>query len=165
MPLARPRLGELQRGGMALQGEYVPSARQWVRDQVEAYERSGGQQANTLRDTGLPVIIVTMRGSKTGNVRKIALMRVEHNGEYALVASMGGAPTNPVWYHNLVAHPDEVIIQDGPEPFEARVREVSGEERRQWWERAVAAYPPYAEYQTRTDRQIPVFVATRKSSG
>jgi F420H(2)-dependent quinone reductase len=165
MELARPRLGELQRGDMALQGEYVPSARQWVRDQVEAYERSGGQQANTLRDTGLPVIIVTMRGSKTGNVRKIALMRVEHNGEYALVASMGGAPTNPVWYRNLVAHPDEVIIQDGPEPFEVRVREVSGDERRQWWERAVAAYPPYAEYQTRTDRQIPVFVATRKSSG
>ena len=147
---------------MALQGTYVPSPAQWVRDQVEAYERSGGQQANTLRDTGLPVIIVTMRGNKTGKIRKIGLMRVEHNGEYALVASKGGAPTNPVWYYNLLANPHEVTIQDGPEPFEVRVRQVTGDERRAWWERAVAAYPPYAEYQKRTDREIPVFVATRK---
>ena len=144
---------------MVLQGQYVPSTRQWVRDQVEAYESSGGQQANSLRETGLPVIIVTMRGNKSGNVRKIALMRVEHEGEYALVASMGGAPKNPVWYHNLVANPREVIIQDGSEPFEAEVREVAGDERRAWWERAVAAYPPYADYQQRTERQIPVFVA------
>jgi deazaflavin-dependent oxidoreductase (nitroreductase family) len=129
---------------------------------VETYERSGGQQANTLRDTGLPVIIVTMRGKKTGNIRKIGLMRVEHNGEYALVASKGGAPKHPVWYYNLLANPDEVTIQDGPEPFEVRVRQVTGDERRAWWERAVAAYPPYAEYQKRTDREIPVFVATRK---
>jgi deazaflavin-dependent oxidoreductase (nitroreductase family) len=146
---------------MVLQGEYVPSPRQWVRDQVEAYERSGGQQANTLRDTGLPVIVVTMRGNKTGNIRKIALMRVEHECEYALVASKGGAPTHPVWYFNLMANPDEVTIQDGLEPFEARVRQVSSDERRLWWERAVASYPPYADYQARTDREIPVFVATR----
>jgi len=148
---------------MTVQGDYVPSSAQWVREQVEAYERSGGQQANTLRDTGLPVIIVTMRGNKSGKVRKIALMRVEHNGEYALVASKGGAPEHPVWYYNLEAKPDEVTIQDGSEPFEVRVRQVTGEERAAWWERAVAAYPPYAEYQQRTERQIPVFVASRKS--
>src|ERR1700731_2171941 len=113
---------------MTLQGEYAPSAAQWGRDQVEAYERSGGEQANTLRETGLPVIIVTMRGNKTGSVRKIALMRVEHNGEYALVASKGGAPKNPVWYYNLRANPDEVVIQDGARPFEAHVRQLSGDE-------------------------------------
>jgi deazaflavin-dependent oxidoreductase (nitroreductase family) len=133
-----------------------------VRDQVEVYERSGGEQANTLRDTGLPVIIVTMRGNKTGKIRKIALMRVEHNGEYALVASKGGAPQHPVWYHNLQANPDEVTIQDGSEPFEAHVREVTGDERAVWWQRAIDAYPPYADYQQRTDRQIPVFIASRK---
>jgi deazaflavin-dependent oxidoreductase (nitroreductase family) len=147
---------------MTLKGEYVPSRSKWVRDQVEAYERSGGREANTLRDTGLPVIIVTMRGNKTGSVRKVALMRVTHDGEYALVASKGGAPEHPVWYHNLKAHPDEVTIQDGPTPIEARVREVTGEERAIWWERAVSAYPPYAEYQQKTDRQIPVFVAIPK---
>jgi len=147
---------------MTLPGEYVPSAAQWVRDQVEAYEKSGGQEANTLRDTGLPVIVVTMRGNKSGNVRKIALMRVEHDGEYALVASKGGAPKHPVWYYNFKANPDEIVIQDGSKPFEAQVREVSGEERDAWWTRAVAAYPPYAEYQERTDRQIAVFVATPK---
>ena len=147
---------------MTLQGEYVPSPAQWVREQVETYERTGGQQANTLLDTGLPVIIVTMRGNKSGKVRKIALMRVAHNGEYALVASKGGAPEHPVWYYNLKAKPDEVTIQDGPESFEVEVREVTGEGRAAWWERAVAAYPPYAEYQTKTDREIPVFVATRK---
>src|ERR1051326_7956791 len=136
---------------MVLQGEYAPSAAQWVRDQVEAYEKSGSREANTLRDTGLPVVVVTMRGNKSGKVRKIALMRVEHGGEYALVASKGGAPKHPVWYYNLVANPDEVTIQDGPEPFEAHVREVSGDERREWWERAVAAYPPYAEYQKKTN--------------
>jgi deazaflavin-dependent oxidoreductase (nitroreductase family) len=147
---------------MTLQGEYVPSSFDWVREQVEVYERSGGQQANTLLDTGLPVVIVTMRGNKSGKIRKIALMRVEHKGEYALVASMGGAPTHPVWYYNLKAHPDEVVIQDGAEPFEARVRELTDDERAAWWDRAVAAYPPYAEYQERTDREIPVFIATRK---
>ena len=147
---------------MTLDGEYEPSPRQWVRDQVEEYEASGGERANTLRDTGLPVIIVTSRGNSSGKVRKIPLMRVEHDGEYALVASMGGAPTHPVWYHNLRADPDAVLIQDGPEPFAARVRELSGAERDAWWQRAVAAFPPYAEYQTKTERQIPVFVATRR---
>lgn len=147
---------------MNLDGEYEPSPRQWVRDQVRDYEDSGGERANTLRETGLPVIIVTSRGSKSGKVRKIPLMRVEHDGEYALVASMGGAPTHPVWYHNLRADPDAVLIQDGPEPFAARVRELSGAERDVWWQRAVAAFPPYAEYQTKTERQIPVFVATRR---
>src|ERR1051325_8706669 len=146
---------------MVLQGEYAPSTRGWVRDQVEAYERSGGREANTLRDTGLPIIVVTMRGNKTGNVRKIALMRVEHGGEYALVASVGGAPNNPVWYYNLKANPDEVTIQDGPEPFPVRVREVTGDERAIWWDRAVAAFPPYADYQQKTDRALPVFVASR----
>jgi deazaflavin-dependent oxidoreductase (nitroreductase family) len=148
---------------MALEGEYVPSARGWVRDQVEAYERSGGREANTLRDTGLPVIIVTMRGNKSGSVRKIALMRVEHNGEYALVASQGGSPKHPVWYYNLTANPDEVTVQDGPEPFPVAVRQVTGHERAVWWERAVAAFPPYADYQRKTDREIPVFVATPAS--
>jgi deazaflavin-dependent oxidoreductase (nitroreductase family) len=148
---------------MVLQGDYAPSAAQWVRDQVDAYEKSGGREANTLRDTGLPIILVVMRGNKTGNVRKIALMRVEHNGEYALVASQGGAPKHPDWYYNLKAKPDEVLVQDGAEPFEVNVREVGGDERKEWWQRAVEAYPPYAEYQTRTSREIPVFVASRKT--
>jgi deazaflavin-dependent oxidoreductase (nitroreductase family) len=134
---------------------------QWVRDQVETYERTGGREANELLDTGMPVIIVTMRGAKTGDVRKIALMKVEHEGEYALVASFGGAPKHPVWYWNLKAHPDEVLIQDGPEPFRVHVREVEGEERATWWARSAAAYPPYDEYQERTDREIPVLVASR----
>ena len=147
---------------MALEGEYEPSPYEWVRDQVEEYERSGGQRANTLMNTGLPVIIVTTRGNKSGKIRKFALMRVEHDGDYALVASKGGAPTNPVWYTNLKADPEAVMVQDGPAPFDARVREVSGEERDEWWERAVAAFPPYAEYQTKTDREIPVLVASRR---
>jgi F420H(2)-dependent quinone reductase len=142
--------------------DYEPSTMAWVRDQVAAYEASGGRKANTLLDTGMPVIIVTMRGNKSGKTRKIALMRVEHDGEYALVASMGGAPKHPVWYHNLVADPGNVTIQDGPEPFPARVREITGAEKAQWWERAVAAYPPYADYQQRTERQIPVLIASRR---
>ena len=145
---------------MPLDGEYEPSPWQWVSDQVEAYEKSGGTEANTLMDTGLPIIIVSTLGNKSGKVRKTALMRVEHEGAYALVASQGGAPKHPVWYFNLKADPSAVAIQDGPEPFDAVVREVSGDERAEWWERAVAAYPPYAEYQTKTDRQIPVFVLT-----
>ena len=145
-----------------LQGDYEPSPSQWVRDQVAEYEASGGQRANTLLDTGMPIVVVTTRGAKSGKVRKNPLMRVEHDGEYALVASKGGTPENPEWFHNLVAHPDEVTIQDGPEPFAVTVREVTGDERALWWERAVAAYPPYAEYQEKTDRQIPVFVATRR---
>lgn len=147
---------------MALEGEYEPSSSKWVADQVEEYERSGGQRANTLMDTGLPVIIVTARGNKSGKIRKFALMRVEHDGEYALVASKGGAPTQPDWYHNLKADPEAVMIQDGPAPFDAGVREVSGNERAEWWDRAVAAFPGYAEYQTKTDRQIPVLVASRR---
>lgn len=147
---------------MTIEGEYVPSRWGWVRDQVDAYERSGGTEANTLRDTGLPVIVVTMRGRRTGAVRKAALMRVEHDGEYALVASMGGAPTHPVWYHNLVADPEGVEVQDGPAPFAVRVREVHGDEKALWWERAVAAFPPYAEYQAKTTREIPVLIAARR---
>ena len=144
-----------------LEGEYVPSAAQWVRDQVEAFERSNGQQANTLRDTGLPIVVVAMLGHKSGKVRKIALMRVEHEGEYALVGSKGGAPTHPEWVSNLRAQPDEVLLQDGAERFPVRVRELKGEERARWWERAVAAYPPYADYQRKTERRIPVFLASR----
>ena len=147
---------------MPLEGEYEPSPAQWVRDQVAEYEASGGARANTLRDTDLPVVIVTTRGNKTGKIRKFALMRVEHDGEYALVASKGGSPDHPVWYYNLVADPEAVVVQDGPAPFDARVRLVEGDERAQWWERAVAAFPPYAEYQTKTDREIPVFVASRR---
>lgn len=134
-----------------------------MREQVEEYERSGGRSANTLRDTSMPVVIVTMRGRRSGSIRKIPVMRVEHGGQYAIVASKGGAPEHPGWYHNLAAHPDQVLIQDGPEPYDAEVRELSGGERAEWWERAVAAYPPYAEYQTRTARQIPVFLATRRT--
>jgi deazaflavin-dependent oxidoreductase (nitroreductase family) len=147
---------------MPVEGEYEPSPWDWVREQIEAYEESGGREANTLGDTGMPVIIVTTRGAKTGKVRKTALMRVEHDGEYALIASMGGAPKNPVWYFNLKADPDAVAIQDGPEPFDANVRELSGDERAAWWDRAVAAYPDYAQYQKNTTRLIPVFLATRR---
>lgn len=149
---------------MALEGEYEPSALQWVRDQIATYEASGGREAATLRDTGIPIIVVTMRGATSGKVRKIALMRVEHDGEYALVASYGGAPKHPEWYHNLMAHPDEVEVQDGPAPFRVRVREVDGEERRAWWDRAVAVFPNYAEYQAKTERQIPVLAATPTGS-
>jgi deazaflavin-dependent oxidoreductase (nitroreductase family) len=144
---------------MNIEGEYVPSAMAWVREQIETYERTGGREANTLRDTGIPIIIVTMRGATSGKVRKIALMRVEHDGSYALVASKGGAPDNPDWYRNLLAHPDEVLIQDGPQPFRARVREIEGAERDAWWVRSVAVFPTYADYQARTERLIPVLVA------
>jgi deazaflavin-dependent oxidoreductase (nitroreductase family) len=149
---------------MALEGEYEPSPSQWVRDQVEEYESSKGSSANTLRDTGIPIVIFTTRGQRSGKIRKTPVMRVEHDGEYALVASKGGAPDNPQWYYNLVAYPDDVLLQDGPEPFDVEVRQISGDEYAQWWERAVAEFPPYAEYKTKTSREIPVFVATRKSS-
>jgi F420H(2)-dependent quinone reductase len=148
---------------MTLDGEYEPSPSQWVRDQVELYESSGGQRGNTLMDTGMPVVVVTSKGNKSGKIRKTPLMRVEHDGEYVLVASQGGAPTHPVWYYNLTADPDNVTLQDGPDRFTVQVRELDGPERQQWWERAVAAYPPYAEYQQKTDRTIPVFLATRAS--
>jgi F420H(2)-dependent quinone reductase len=146
-----------------LTGEYEPSRQKWVRDQVERYEATGGREANTLRDTGLPVAVFTMRGAKSGKVRKIALMRVEHDGAYAMVASDGGAKDHPGWYHNVKAHPDQLVVQDGPEPFDAVARELEGEERQEWWDRAVAAYPPYAEYQQRTERLIPVLLAERRS--
>ena len=148
----------------SIEGEYEPSTMGWVRNQVETYERTGGREANTLLDTGMPIIIVTTRGNKSGKVRKTPLMRVEHGGEYALVASMGGAPKHPVWYWNLKSDPAAVMIQDGPEPSFMDVREVSGDEKAVWWERAAAAYPPYAEYQKRTERVIPVFVARRRDA-
>jgi F420H(2)-dependent quinone reductase len=143
-------------GCMSLVGEYQPSPEQWVRDQVEAYEASGGTEATTLR--GVPVVVVTSVGAKSGKLRKNPVMRVEHDGKYALVASKGGAPSHPTWYHNLVAHP-RVELQDGPDRREYTVRVAEGAERAQWWERAVAVWPDYADYQTRTDREIPVFIA------
>ena len=145
---------------MPLQGEYEPSPIGWVREQVAEYEASGGERANTLRDTGRPIVVITTRGNKSGKLRKTPLMRVEHEGEYALVGSQGGRPKHPEWVFNLRADPDAVTVQDGPEPADMRVREIGGPERDAWWDRAVAAFPPYAEYQERTDRTIPVFVAT-----
>jgi deazaflavin-dependent oxidoreductase (nitroreductase family) len=142
---------------MTVSGEYGPSPRQWVRDQVELYEASDGADGTTLRDTGLPVVLITMRGVRSGKIRKVPLMRVEHDGVYAAVASVGGAPENPLWYRNLVAHP-RVVLRDRDIVKEVTAREVFGAEKQLWWERAVTAYPPYAEYQTRTTRQIPVFV-------
>ena len=144
---------------MGIEGDYEPSTWGWVADQVAEYEASNGERANTLRDTGMPIIVMTTVGHKSGKVRKVPLMRVEHDGEYAIVASKGGAPAHPGWYHNLVADPN-VMIQDGPAPFDAEVRLVTGDERAVWWERSVAAYPPYAEYQEKTDREIPVFIAS-----
>lgn len=140
---------------MTLQGEYVPSTSDRARNQVEEYESSGGTRGTTMR--GMPVVVVTMRGAQSGKVRKTPLMRVEHDGEYALVASQGGAPEHPQWYHNLVAHP-QVELQDGTTTLSMVAREVEGDERAAWWERAVEAYPDYADYQKRTDRTIPVFV-------
>ena len=143
---------------MPLTGEYVPSPEKWVRDQVELYESSGGTEGTTLRSTGLPVIVVTSLGARSGKIRKTPLMRVEHDGAYALVASQGGAPEHPTWYHNVTKHP-LIELQDGPVRQDMRVREVTGEEKAVWWERAVAAFPNYAEYQRRTDREIPLLVA------
>jgi F420H(2)-dependent quinone reductase len=142
---------------MPLSGDYEPSAASWARDQVDLYERSGGTEGNQL--DGKPVIILTSVGAKTGKVRKTPLMRVEHDGEYAVVASLGGAPKNPVWYNNLTADP-HVELQDGPVKRDYQAREVHGTERETWWERAVAAWPDYAQYQTKTTRTIPVFVLT-----
>ncbi|MEV7996694.1 nitroreductase family deazaflavin-dependent oxidoreductase [Streptomyces sp. NPDC086077] len=142
---------------MPLEGEYEPSPEQWVREQVELYESSGGTEGTTLLDTGLPVVVLTTLGAQSGKIRKTPVMRVEHGGVYAVVASLGGAPKHPVWYHNVKAHP-EVELQDGPVKRDMTAREVTGAEREAWWERAVAAFPPYADYQTKTDRVIPVFV-------
>ena len=139
--------------------EYIPSPREWVRDQVELYERSGGTEGTTLRDTGLPVIIVTHAGNKTGAIRKTPLMRVKDGANYVLIGSVGGAPKNPVWVYNLRTKP-AVEIRDHAVVQAMRVREVEVEaERARLWDLAVAAYPPYAEYQARTTRRIPVFVA------
>ena len=143
--------------------DYIPSPRQWVRDQVELYEGSGGTQGTTLRDTGLPVIIVTHRGNKTGAIRKTPLMRVKDGNNYVLVGSVGGAPANPVWVYNLRANP-AVELRDHTVVQPMRVREVTSEtERARLWKLAVAAFPPYAEYQGKTTRQIPLFVAEPKT--
>ncbi len=146
---------------MSWDGEYEPSTWDWVAEQAAAYEASNGSEANTLRDTGMPVMVMTCRGHKSGKIRKVPLMKVEHNGEYAIIGSKGGAPAHPGWYYNLVAD-NRVLIQDGPEPFETTVRLVEGDERAEWWERAVAAFPPYAEYEVKAaeaDRVIPVFIS------
>jgi deazaflavin-dependent oxidoreductase (nitroreductase family) len=140
---------------MPIEGEYEPSPQTWVRDQVELYEGSNGAEGTTLR--GVPVIILTTRGVRSGKVRKIPLMRVEHQGVYAVVASRGGAPKHPVWYYNLVADP-YVELRDHADVHDMKAREVGGEERAAWWDRAVSAWPDYAEYQKKTDREIPVFV-------
>ena len=142
---------------MTLQGEYEPSSQQWVRDQVAAYEASGGQEANTLRGSADPIVVITSVGSKSGKLRKNPVMRVEKDGVYVAIASKGGAPDNPSWYANFVAHP-EVDLQDGPvaKPYRARI--AQGEERQQWWDHAVATWPTYASYQEKTDREIPVFL-------
>lgn len=142
-------------GSMPLSGEYEPSSEQWVRDQVALYESSGGKEGTTLR--GVPVVILTSLGAKSGKLRKNGLMRVEHEGTYAVVASQGGAPKHPTWYHNLVANP-LVELQDGPVRQDMTAREAAGEERESWWARAVEVWPDYAEYQTKTDRVIPVFI-------
>jgi F420H(2)-dependent quinone reductase len=142
---------------MPLVGEYAPSVSDRARTQAEQFEQSGGTKANTLR--GMPIILLTTIGAKSGNLRKTPLMRVEHEGEYAVVASLGGAPKHPVWYYNIVKHP-HVELQDETTRRDYMAREVTGEEKAVWWKRAVEAFPPYADYQEKTDREIPVFVLT-----
>jgi deazaflavin-dependent oxidoreductase (nitroreductase family) len=142
---------------MPLTGDYEPSTSDWARENAEEYMASGGEKGTELK--GRPVILLTTIGAKTGKIRKTPLMRVEHGGEYAVVASLGGAPKNPVWYYNIVANP-RVELQDGAETKDYDSREVFGDEKAAWWERAIATWPDYAEYQTKTDRQIPVFVLT-----
>jgi deazaflavin-dependent oxidoreductase (nitroreductase family) len=140
---------------MPLTGEYEPSTSDWARERAERFEQSGGAEAATLR--GMPIVVVTSVGAKSGKLRKTPLMRVEHDGTYALVASLGGAPKNPVWYYNLKKNP-HLELQDGPTRGDYVARELTGDEKAVWWDRAVAAYPDYAAYQKRTTRQIPVFV-------
>ena len=142
---------------MPIKGEYEPSPTDWVRRQVELIESSDGTEGMTMR--GMPVILLTTRGAKSGKVRKTPLMRVEHDGEYAVVASLGGAPRHPVWYHNVVADP-HVELRDGTVKRDMTAREVTGEEKALWWGRAIEAFPDYADYQQKTDREIPVFVLT-----
>ncbi|GAA2235539.1 nitroreductase family deazaflavin-dependent oxidoreductase [Herbiconiux moechotypicola] len=144
---------------MPLIGEYEPGTSDWARKQLDVYEASGGTEATELH--GMGVIILTSVGAKTGKIRKTPLMRVEHDGDYAVVASLGGAPKHPVWYYNIVKEP-HVELQDRTEKHDYTAREVFGDEKALWWERAVAAYPPYADYQKKTDREIPVFVLTRR---
>jgi deazaflavin-dependent oxidoreductase (nitroreductase family) len=143
---------------MALSGKYAPSTSDWAREQAETYEATGGEAAGDLR--GMPVIVLTTVGAKTQMLRKTPLMRVEHEGEYAVVGSLGGAPKHPVWVHNIRKDP-HVELQDGPEKHDYTAHETEGAERDEWWRRAVAAYPPYADYQAKTQRTIPVFVLTR----
>jgi len=143
---------------MPLEGEYAPSTSGHARRQAEAFEASAGQEANTLR--GRPIIVLTSVGAKTGKLRKTALMRVEHDGEYAVVASRGGHDDHPVWYWNLRKHP-HVELQDGAEKHDYEAREATGAERAEWWQRALEVWPDYARYQQRTDREIPLFVLTR----
>jgi deazaflavin-dependent oxidoreductase (nitroreductase family) len=140
---------------MPLEGEYEPSSAKWVRDQVEEFESSGGTRGTTLR--GVPIVVITSVGADSRKLRKNPVMRVEHDGAYAAVASKGGAPKNPAWYRNLVNQP-LVELQDGPERHDYVARQASGDERAGWWERAIKVWPDYAAYQTRTDREIPVFV-------
>jgi deazaflavin-dependent oxidoreductase (nitroreductase family) len=142
---------------MPLSGEYAPSPWDWSRENAEQYMNSGGTEGTTMK--GMPVVLLTTVGAKTGKLRKTPLMRVEHEGQYAIVASLGGAPKHPVWYHNVTKNP-RVELQDGTVSGDYDAREVFGDEKAQWWERAVAAYPDYADYQKKTDRQIPVFVLT-----
>jgi deazaflavin-dependent oxidoreductase (nitroreductase family) len=145
---------------MTVQGTYVPSKQQWVRDQVEEFEASDGGRANTLRRTGDPIVVITSVGAKSGNLRKNPVMRVERDGAYVAIASVGGSPKNPEWYHNFLAHP-EVELQDGAERHTYHARLLTGDERTEWWEYAVATWPTYAEYQKRTEREIPVFLLER----
>lgn len=145
---------------MPLEGEYAPSTWKFAADHVERYEASGGTEATTIR--GMPVVVLTTFGRRTGKLRKSPLMRVEHDGTYAAVGSLGGAPKHPVWVHNLRANPD-VTLQDGPNVLDLRAREVTGPERDEWWKRATAAYPEYDDYQNRTQRVIPVFVLEPRS--
>jgi F420H(2)-dependent quinone reductase len=142
---------------MPLEGEYAPSPWDWSREQADKYAESGGADAADMK--GMPIILLTTVGAKTGKLRRTPLMRVEHNGEYACVASLGGAPKNPVWYYNIAKN-SRVELQDGSVTQDYDAREVFGDEKAVWWERAVQAYPDYADYQTKTDRQIPVFVLT-----
>ena len=142
---------------MSLEGTYVPSKQQWVRDQVATYEESGGREGATLRDTGDPIVVITSVGARSGNLRKNPVMRVEKDGSYVAIASKGGSDEHPEWFHNFIAHP-EVELQDGPEPHTYTARLLSGEERREWWEYAVATWPTYGEYQKKTEREIPVVV-------
>src|SRR6201992_3862355 len=142
---------------MPLSGEYAPSPLDWSREQAEKYAESGGTDAADMK--GMPIILLTTVGAKTGKLRKTPLMRVEHDGEYAVVASLGGAPKNPVWYYNVAANP-HVELQDGPVKRDYQAREVDGAEYDTWFERAVAAWPDYAEYQKKTTRKMPIFVLT-----